>query len=76
MPPGHPLYDRIERFVRQARQMGFWTNQEKFYTDRRYLKSMIHRQRIIFNFEHGLNNTEAVQAFRDTFYDPMTNHTG
>lgn len=77
MPPGHPLSERLDKLVCEASQMGFWINQAKMYTNRRHLTSMILRQRIIYNYQHGLDNTAAVKSFRDSFYDPtIVNATG
>lgn len=48
--------------------MGYWSFLAKKYKNRRLIRTVIRRQIIIFNYQHGLNNSEAIIRYNRGFY--------
>lgn len=69
MNRGHPLFERVNDLIHRAGDLGFWTCQIQKYFDRMLIRTMVRRMRVIYNYEHGLDNTNAMGLVNEGFKD-------
>lgn len=74
MNRGHPLFERVDDLVHRVGDMGFWSCQANQYFDRMLIRTMIRRMRVIYNYQHGLNNTDAMSLVNEALKDDNWPH--
>lgn len=63
------MFDRIDDLVHRVGNMGFWTCQVKKYFDRMLIRTMVRRMLVIYNYQHGLNNSQLMDLINDALKD-------
>lgn len=71
MSRGHPLFERVDDLIHRVADMGLWSVIVDKYLDSLLMRTMVRRMRIIFNHQHGLNNTQAIARFNEALLVDM-----
>lgn len=52
-------------------ESGFWNFQTDRYYNKRLIRTMIRQYLIVYNFQHNINNTNAINQFNEGFKDSL-----